>query len=56
VIEEGGDNFSAGEKQLMNISRTLLNPKRIVLVDEATASIDFQSDAMLQRVIKEHLK
>lgn len=40
-IEEGGSNFSAGEKQLMNISRTLLNPKKIVLVDEATASIDF---------------
>lgn len=40
----------------MNISRTLLNPKKIVLVDEATASIDFQTDAMLQKVIKEHLK
>jgi ABC-type multidrug transport system fused ATPase/permease subunit len=40
----------------MNISRTLLNPKKIVLVDEATASIDFQTDAVLQKVIKEHLK
>jgi ABC-type multidrug transport system fused ATPase/permease subunit len=39
----------------MNISRTLLNPKKIVLVDEATASIDFQSDALLQKVIKKHL-
>jgi ABC-type multidrug transport system fused ATPase/permease subunit len=39
----------------MNISRTLLNPKKIVLVDEATASIDFQSDEMLQKVIKKQL-
>jgi len=39
-VEEGGNNLSAGEKQLINISRSLLNPKRIVLIDEATASID----------------
>lgn len=56
AIEEGGENFSAGEKQLINISRTLLNPRRIVLIDEATASIDFESDAMLQRVMKEQLR
>jgi ATP-binding cassette, subfamily C (CFTR/MRP), member 1 len=56
VIEEGGGNFSAGEKQLMNISRTLLNPRPIVLVDEATASIDLKSDDMLQKVLKEQLQ
>ncbi|XP_031505870.1 uncharacterized protein LOC116268297 [Nymphaea colorata] len=55
VIEEGGDNFSAGEKQLINISRTLLNPKRIVLIDEATASIDSRTDRLVQRVISEQL-
>jgi ATP-binding cassette subfamily C (CFTR/MRP) protein 1 len=40
----------------MNISRTLLNPKKVVLIDEATASIDFESDERVQRVIKEKLK
>ena len=33
-----------------------MNPKKIVLVDEATASIDYKSDEMLQTVIKQELK
>jgi ABC-type multidrug transport system fused ATPase/permease subunit len=52
MVTEGGDNLSAGEKQLLNITRSLLNPKRIVLIDEATASIDFETDALIQKVIK----
>ena len=44
--------MSAGEKQLLNITRSLLNPKRIVLIDEATASIDFETDDLMQKVIK----
>jgi ATP-binding cassette subfamily C (CFTR/MRP) protein 1 len=52
LVAEGGDNLSSGEKQLLNISRSLLNPKRIVLIDEATASIDIETDALIQKVIK----
>ena len=52
-VDEGGANLSAGEKQLLNISRSLLNPKRVVLIDEATASIDFETDNKIQKVIKE---
>lgn len=33
MIAEGGDNLSVGEKQLFNIARTLLSPKKIVLID-----------------------
>lgn len=52
IVTEGGSNLSAGEKQLLNITRSLLNPKRVVLIDEATASIDFETDALIQKVIK----
>ena len=51
-ITEGGANLSSGEKQLINIARSLLNPKRVVLIDEATASIDIETDALIQKVIK----
>ena len=43
-VAEGGDNFSAGEKQLLAIARAMLTPKQIVLIDEATANIDMHSD------------
>jgi len=51
-VEEGGNNLSSGEKQLINISRSLLNPKRVVLIDEATASIDLETDSLIQKVIR----
>lgn len=56
MIEEGGSNLSSGEKQLINISRSLLNKKRIVLIDEATASIDLETDNKIQGVIREQFK
>ncbi|GJY01074.1 ABC transporter C family member 8-like protein, partial [Tanacetum coccineum] len=48
-----GENWSGGQRQLFCLGRVLLKRNKILILDEATASIDSATDTILQRIIKE---
>lgn len=55
-VGEGGDLLSTGQKQLISFARALLSDPRIVILDEATSSIDTESEKLIQNAIATLLK
>ena len=55
-IKEDGKNLSSGEKQLICMVRAILRKSKIILMDEATSSVDYNTEKLIQKTLLNNLK